>query len=142
MKEKPQTYQKLQPEWTMALSTPKKGDRMPELMDIHEEESFIKQDDGTWRKLYAERAADLEIMRQKKMTKVFALYAEQAAKPKAKRMKDFRLEVLRYDFKDCYKRKDYATIVSVGDHIQDLLLLEDEVLLQYYDNAVERIGME
>lgn len=141
LEEKPQTYQELQPEWMMALSTPKKGDRMPELMDILEE-NFIKQDDGTWRKPDAERAADLEIMRQKKMAKEFALYAEQAAKPKAKRMKDCRLEVLRYGFKDCYKRKDYATIVSVGDHIQESLLLEDEVLLQYYDNAVERSGME
>lgn len=141
LEEKPQTYQELQPEWMMALSTPKKGDRMPELMDILEE-NFIKQDDGTWRKPDAERAADLETMRQKKMAKEFALYAEQAAKPKAKRMKDCRLEVLRYGFKDCYKRKDYATIVSVGDHIQESLLLEDEVLLQYYDNAVERSGME
>ena len=110
-------------------------------MDILEE-NFIKQDDGTWRKPDAERAADLEIMRHKKMAKEFALYAEQAAKPKAKRMKDCRLEVLRYGFKDCYKRKDYATIVSVGDHIQESLLLEDEMLLQYYDNAVERSGME
>lgn len=140
LEEKPQTYQELQPEWMMALSTPKKGDRMPELMDILEE-NFIKQDDGTWRKPDAERAADLEIMRQKKMAKEFALYAEQAVKPKAKRMKDCRLEVLRYGFKDCYKRKDYATIVSVGDHIQESLLLEDEMLLQYYDNAVERLGM-
>ncbi len=50
--------------------------------------------------------------------------------------------MLRYGFKDSYKHKDYATIVSVGDHIQESLLLEDEVLLQYYDNAVERNGME
>lgn len=52
------------------------------------------------------------------------------------------VEVLRYGFKDCYKRKDYATIVCVGDHIQESLLLEDELLLQYYDNAVERSGMK
>lgn len=63
----------------------------------------------------AERAADLEIMRQKKMAKVFALYVEQAN-----------------------KRKDYATIVAVGDHIQESLLLEDEFLLQYYDRVVKK----
>lgn len=138
---KPQTYQELQPEWMKAMVTPKKGDRLPELMEILEE-NFIKDDDDRWRKPDAERAADLEIMRQKKMAREFALYAEQASKPKAKRMKDCRLEVLRYGFKDCYKRKDYATIISVGDHIQESLLLEDEFLLQYYDNAAERSGME
>lgn len=124
----------------ITLSTPKKGDRMPELMEILEE-YFIKQDEGTCRKPDAERAADLEIKLQKKMAKEFVLYAEQAAKPKAKRMKDCRLEVLRYGFKDCYKRKDYATIVSVGDHIQESLLLEDEMLLQNYDNAAERLWL-
>lgn len=139
--QKPQTYQELQPEWMKAMVTPKKGDRLPELMEILEE-NFIKDDDDRWRKPDAERAADLEIMRQKKMAREFALYAEQASKPKAKRMKDCRLEVLRYGFKDCYKRKDYATIISVGDHIQESLLLEDEFLLQYYDNAAERSGME
>lgn len=137
LEQKPQTYQEIQPEWMKAMVTPKKGDRLPELMEILEE-NFIKDDDDRWRKPDAERAADLEIMRQKKMTKEFALYAEQANKPKAKRMKDCRLEVLRYGFKDCYKRKDYATIIAVGDHIQESLLLEDEFLLQYYDRAVEK----
>lgn len=135
--DKPQTYQEIQPEWMKAMVTPKKGDRLPELMEILEE-NFIKDDDDRWRKPDAERAADLEIMRQKKMAKEFALYVEQANKPKAKRMKDCRLEVLRYGFKDCYKRKDYATIIAVGDHIQESLLLEDEFLLQYYDRAVEK----
>ena len=66
-------------------------------------------------------------------------YLEAAKKPKAKRMKDTRLEVLRYGFKDCYKQKNYQDIVTVGDHIQESLLMEDEILLQYYDIAVSRI---
>lgn len=140
LEERPQTYQELQPEWMKAMSTPKKGDRLPELMEILED-NFIRDADDRWRKPDAERQADLDAMRQKKMMKEFALYAEQAAKPRAKRMKDCRLEVLRHGFKDCYRRKDYQTIVSVGDHIQEQLLLEDEVLLQYYDNAAERMGM-
>lgn len=140
LEERPQTYQELQPEWMKAMSTPKKGDRLPELMEILED-NFIRDADDCWRKPDAERQADLDAMRQKKMMKEFALYAEQAAKPRAKRMKDCRLEVLRHGFKDCYRRKDYQTIVCVGDHIQEQLLLEDEVLLQYYDNAAERLGM-
>ena len=138
LKETPKTYQEIQPDWMKDMIPPKKGDRLPELLDILEE-NFIKDEDGYWRKPDAEKAADLEALRLKRMAKEFALYLEQARKPKAKRMKDCRLEVLRYGFKDCYKRKDYEAIIAVGDHIQESLLLEDEILLQYYDSAAERV---
>ena len=136
--ETPQTYQDIQPQWMKDMTTPKKGDVLPELSVILEE-NFIKDEDGKWRKPDAEKAADLEILRGKKMMKEFNLYLEQAMKPKAKRMKDTRLEVLRYGFKECYKQKNYQAIVTVGDHIQESLLQEDEVLLQYYDIASTRV---
>jgi hypothetical protein len=134
----PQTYAELQPEWMKAMTTTKKGDILPELMDILKE-NFIEDEDGKWRNPDAEKAADLEIIRNRKLMKEFNLYLEQAQKPKAKRMKDTRLEVLRYGFKECYKKKDYQSIVIVGDHIQESLLQEDEVLLQYYDIASSRV---
>lgn len=134
----PQTYADLQPEWMKAMVTTKKGDVLPELMDILKD-NFIEDEDGKWRKPDAEKAADLEIIRNRKLMKEFNLYLEQAQKPKAKRMKDTRLEVLRYGFKECYKAKDYHSIVVVGDHIQESLLQEDEVLLQYYDIASSRV---
>lgn len=134
----PQTYQEIQPQWMKDLATPKKGDVLPELATILEE-NFIKDEDGKWRKPDAEKAADLEILRGKKRMKEFNLYLEQASKPKAKRMKGTRLEVLRYGFKECYKQKNYQAIVTVGDHIQESLLQEDEVLLQYYDIASMRV---
>lgn len=136
--EMPQTYSELQPEWMKNMTPTKKGDVLPELSEILEE-NFIKDTDGKWRKPDAEKAADLEIMRGRKMMKEFNMYLEQAQKPKAKRMKDTRLEVLRYGFKECYKKKDYKTIITVGDHIQESLLQEDEILLQYYDIAVSRV---
>lgn len=134
----PKTYQELQPQWMKDMTTPKKGDRLPGLDEILEE-NFIKDEDGKWRKPDAEKATDLEILRGKKMMKEFNLYLEQAQKPKAKRMKDTRLEVLRYGFKECYKQKNYQAIVTVGDHIQESLLQEDEILLQYYDIALMRL---
>lgn len=136
--ETPQTYAELQPEWMKNMTQTKKGDVLPELMDILKE-NFIEDENGKWRKPDAEKAADLEIIRGRKMMKEFNLYLEQAQKPKAKRMKDTRLEVLRYGFKECYKQKDYQSIVTVGDHIQESLLQEDEILLQYYDIATTRI---
>ena len=134
----PQTYQEILPNWMKDMVAPKKGDVLPELATILEE-NFIKDEDGKWRKPDAEKAADIEILRGKKLMKEFNLYLEQASKPKAKRMKDTRLEVLRYGFKECYKQKNYQAIVIVGDHIQESLLQEDEVLLQYYDIASMRV---
>ena len=134
----PRTYQEILPNWMKDMVAPKKGDVLPELAVILEE-NFIKDEDGKWRKPDAEKAADLEILRGKKLMKEFNLYLEQASKPKAKRMKDTRLEVLRYGFKECYKQKNYQAIVTVGDHIQESLLQEDEVLLQYYDIASMRV---
>lgn len=134
----PQTYQEILPNWMKDMVAPKKGDVLPELATILEE-NFIKDEDGKWRKPDAEKAADLEILRGKKLMKEFNLYLEQASKPKAKRMKDTRLEVLRYGFKEYYKQKNYQAIVTVGDHIQESLLQEDEVLLQYYDIASMRV---
>lgn len=134
----PKAYQEIHPSWMSNLVAPKKGDVLPELAVILEE-NFIKDEDGKWRKPDAEKAADLEILRGKKLMKEFNLYLEQASKPKAKRMKDTRLEVLRYGFKECYKQKNYQAIVTVGDHIQESLLQEDEVLLQYYDIASMRV---
>ena len=133
-----QTYSDLQPEWMKNMLPPKKGDVLPELMSILEE-NFIKDEEGNWRNPDPEKAADLEIIRNRRMMKEFNMYLEQAQKPKAKRMKDTRLEVLRYGFKECYKQKNYQAIVTVGDHILESLLQEDEVLLQYYDIASSRV---
>lgn len=134
----PQTYSDLHPEWMKNMLPPKKGDVLPELMSILEE-NFIKDEEGNWRNPDPEKAADLEIIRNRRMMKEFNMYLEQAQKPKAKRMKDTRLEVLRYGFKECYKQKNYQAIVTVGDHILESLLQEDEVLLQYYDIASSRV---
>lgn len=136
--ETPKTYQELQPDWMKDLVAPKKGDVLPGL-DVILEENFIKDVDGKWGKPDPENATHLEQLRGKRLMKEFNLYLEAAKKPKAKRMKDTRLEVLRYGFKDCYKQKNYQDIVTVGDHIQESLLMEDEILLQYYDIAVSRI---
>ena len=134
----PKTYQELQPDWMKDLVAPKKGDVLPGL-DVILEENFIKGDDGKWSKPDPENASHLEQLRGKRMMKEFNIYLEAAKKPKAKRMKDTRLEVLRYGFKDCYKQKNYQDIVTVGEHIPESLLMEDEILLQYYDIAVSRI---
>ncbi len=138
LKDKAQTYQDIHPNWMQAMANPKKGDRIPELIDILKE-NFLEDDNGYWRLPDPEKEADLEKIRVKKLLREFDHYVEHANLPKSKKLKDARLEVLRVGFKDCYQKKNFATIIKVGDKIQETLLMEDEILLQYYDIATTRV---
>ncbi len=133
----PKTYQEILPEWMQAIAGVRRGDILPELRDLLEQ-NFIKEADGHWRLPNANDERDLEILRTKTLLREFNLYVEQAAKPKAK-LKEVRVEALRAGFKQCYMDKDFATIVMVADKIPENLLTEDEVLLQYYDIASSRV---
>lgn len=133
----PQTYQDLQPKWMQSLVAKRKGDFIPGL-DVVLNENFIKEPDGKWRIPNANDEKDLEILRTKTLLKEFNLYVEQAGKPKSK-IKEARVEALRAGFKQCYIDKDFKTIIMVGDKIPENLLTEDEVLLQYYDIASSRV---
>ena len=46
---------------------------------------------------------------------------------------------LRAGFKKCYQDKDFKTIVHVGERIPNNLLMEDEVLLQFYDIVTPKV---
>lgn len=133
----PQTYQELQPKWMQALAGVRKGDILPELKDILEE-NFLQNETGAWYLPDLENEIDLERIRTRRMLRQFDIYKEQALKPKGK-IKEARVEALRVGFKQCYKDKDFKTIVMVGDCIPNNLLMEDEVLLQYYDIAMTRV---
>ena len=132
------TYQDIQPLWMQALAGVRKGDVIPELADILEE-NFLKDAEGKWYTPDPENEADLEKLRTKRLLKQFETYKTEAAKPKAKKIKEVRVEALRAGFKQCYQDKDFSSIVSVGDKIPNNLLMEDEVLLQFYDIASSRV---
>lgn len=133
----PKTYQELQPKWLKAIQGIRKGDILPELMHILEE-NFIKESDGKWRKPNLQDDVDLTVLRTKSLLREFKLYVEMAGKPKAK-IKEARVEALRAGFKQCYIDKDFETIVLVGNKIPQNLRDEDEILLQFYDIAVNKI---
>ena len=138
LKDKQLSYQDLQPQWMKALAGVRKGDVIPELADILEE-NFLKDEEGKWYTPDPENEADLEKLRTKRLLKQFDTYKTEAAKPKAKKIKEVRVEALRAGFKQCYQDKDFASIVAVGDKIPNNLLMEDEVLLQFYDIASTRV---
>lgn len=133
----PQTYQEIQPKWMQAINGVRKGDILPELMQILEE-NFIKEPDGKWRRPNLQDDVDLEALRTKALLREFKVYVEVAQKPKGK-IKEARVEALRAGFKQCYKEKDFVTIIAVGNRIPQNLLTEDETLLQFYDIASSRV---
>jgi hypothetical protein len=61
-------------------------------------------------------------------------------KQASKKLKVFRLEAVRAGFKKCWQERDYATIVAVADKIPNNVLEEDPKLLMWYDQAVTRLG--
>jgi len=135
--EKKLMYSEIQPQWMQALAGVRKGDVLPELAVILEE-NFLKDESGKWFAPDPENEADLEKLRNKRLFKLFEGYKEEALKPKGK-LKEVRVEALRVGFKQCYQDKDFKTIVLIGDSIPNNLLMEDEVLLQFYDIASSRV---
>ena len=135
--EKSLAYQDIQPLWMQALAGVRKGDVIPELADILEE-NFLKDEQGKWYVPDPENEVDLEKLRTKRLLKQFEVYKTEATKPKGK-IKEVRVEALRAGFKQSYQDKDFKTIVQIGGRIPNNLLMEDEVLLQFYDIASSRV---
>ena len=133
----PQTYQEIQPEWMQAINGLRKNDILPELKDLLYE-NFIEEADGKWRLPNVQDDVDKAALRTKALLKEFKIYVEVAQKPKAK-LKEVRVEAVRAGFKQCYIDKDFQTIVTVGDKIPQNLLTEDEILLQFYDIAINHV---
>ncbi len=64
----------------------------------------------------------------------------EAYKDAKKKLKVFRLEAVRAGFKKAWQERDYAVIVAVADKIPNNVLEEDPKLLMWYDQAVTRLG--
>jgi DNA modification methylase len=133
----PQTASDLYPKWMKAISSIRKSDILPELKDILNE-SFIQEKDGKWRTPDPNEAKDREALRTKVLLKEFTGYVTAINQPKAKKLKEVRVEALRAGFKNRWEQKDFKTIVTLGDKIPQNILLEDEQLLMYYDIAKDR----
>lgn len=138
LRNNPKTYQEIQPEWMQAINGIRKGDILPELKQLLEE-NFIEIEGGKWRLPNMQDDVDKDAMRTKSLLREFKIYVEAASKPKAK-IKEARVEALRAGFKQCYIDKDFQTIVMVGDKIPQNLRDEDEVLLQFYEIALNKVG--
>jgi predicted RNA methylase/DNA-directed RNA polymerase subunit RPC12/RpoP len=168
LKRRPSTYQELHPEFITQLGAGwKKHESKPELAALLED-NFLKYDGAgevpsqihsylstnhkdlrglekndprliakakdRWYAPDPNKAQDLEKKREKALLKEFQAYLGFTGR----RLKEFRLEVLRAGFKDAWSKKDYQTIISVAKKIPDEALQEDEKLLLWYDQALTR----
>ena len=59
-----------------------------------------------------------------------------------KKLRVFRLEAIRAGFKKAYQERDYAAIIDLAEKIPNNVLEEDPKLLLWYDQAVTRMGGE
>lgn len=168
LKRRPSTYQEIHPEFTTQLGAGwKKHEKRPELAALLEA-NFLQYDSAgevpsqihsylstnhkdlrglekndprliakakdRWYAPDPNKAQDLEKRREKALLKEFQAYLGFTGR----RLKEFRLEVLRAGFKDAWSKKDYKTIISVAKKIPDEALQEDEKLLLWYDQALTR----
>jgi DNA modification methylase len=138
LRKKSEKYQDIMPDFRIATQSLRKGDALPELQDILNE-SFIQEPDGKWRTPDPNEVKDRVALRTKVLLKEFNGYVAAISQPKAKKLKEVRVEALRVGFKNCWEQKDFKTIVTLGDMIPQNILLEDEQLLMYYDIAKDRV---
>jgi DNA modification methylase len=169
LKKRPSTYQETHPEFTALLGAGwRKHEPKPELSELLAE-NFLKYDGSTdvpsqihsylstnfkdlrglekddatlvaramdrWYVPDSGKSQDLEKKREKSLLKEFDTYRSHTGR----KLKEFRLEVLRAGFKFCWGNRDYATIIAVAGKIPEDVLQEDEKLLLWYDQALTRM---
>jgi DNA modification methylase len=169
LRKRPSTYQEVHPEFTSQLGAGwKKHEARPELSDLlednflryngsldmpsqihtylssnfHDLRNLEKSDPrlkakakDRWYAPDPNKAKDLEQKRERSLLKEFASYRYLSGR----KLKEFRLEVLRAGFKAAWASKDYQTIIAMAQKIPEEALQEDEKLLLWYDQALTRM---
>lgn len=167
LSEKPQSFQEIQPDFMREARAWKKHEVRPELLGLLSDNfllydgrgevpnqihaylssnykdlrglektapSLMEKAKDRWYVPDPNKAIDLEKKREKALLKEFDIYLAVTAR----KLKEFRLEVLRTGFKTAWARKDYATIIKIAQKIPEEALQEDEKLLLWYDQALTR----
>lgn len=128
----PQTFADLQPQF-MRAGNQARHEKMPELGALLEQ-NFLRDEAERWFVPDPSKAADLEQIRHKALMREFKDYLETTG-----RLKQFRSEAIRAGFADCWRERQYETILKIASRLPEDVLHEDADLLMYYDNASLRV---
>ena len=166
LREKPQTFQDINPDFMRQLTAWDRHEQQLELK-ILLEENFLLYDGasdvpsqihaylstnwhelrnlpagnpalkakaaGFWYVPDPAKASDLEKMREKALLKEFARYKTE------RKLKKFRIEVVRAGFRKAWEEKDFASILDVGAKVGEEIVGGDAKLLMWY-NIAQRLG--
>jgi hypothetical protein len=130
----PQTYSEILPKFLQELLTQAKHEKMPELVEILNE-NFLKDEKDKYYVPDPNKAIDLEKLRERTLLKEFNEYQQSRTK-----LKIIRTEAVRSGFKKLWQERNYKEIVDVAKRIDDKVIQEDADLLMYYDNALTMLS--
>ncbi len=133
--ENPMKYQTLQPLYMKEAQRVWEKHEQPLELQAILDQNFAQDSNGNWQIPDSKNEAHLEQLRNRHLLKEFHEYNESKGK-----LKIVRTEALRAGFKDCWQRKDFATIVQMAKRLPDAVIQEDQALLMYFDNASLMLG--
>lgn len=161
LKDKPQTFSDINPQFMLQLGGWSKNEVMLDLRELlsqnflcydgedevpdqihsylssnwkelrNNDPALVAQAKDRWFVPDPNKAGDLEKLRERALFKEFEEY--KAAK---KKLKIFRIEAIRVGFKKLWENQEFATLIAVAGKLPSSVLEEDPVLLMYYDQAV------
>ncbi len=168
LKQKPQTFQDLNPQFMQEISGWSKHEKPLELSTLIEENFLMYDGNGpvpeqihaylstNWKDLRKLGKDDPKLVEKakkrwyvpdpnkagdlEKLREKSLLKEFEEYKAERKKLKLFRLEAVRAGFKKAWQDKDYKTIVNIAEKIPNNILEEDPKLLMWYDQSVVRVG--
>lgn len=168
LKEKPQTFQDINPLYMQQLGRWSKNEQQLDLQKLLEQ-NFIRYDgtgpvpeqihaylSSNWKEMRNLPKDDPTLMTKardrwyvpdpnkmgdlEKIREKALLKEFEEYRLSKKKLKIIRLEAVRTGFKKAWQEHDYNTIVEISNKIPQEILEEDQKLLMWYDQAVTRVG--
>ncbi len=168
LKQKPQSFQDLNPQFMQETSGWSKNEKMLELSTLLEE-NFLMYDGSTkvpeqihtylstnWKDMRKLRKEDPILVEKannrwyvpdpnkagdlEKVREKSLLKEFEAYKTEKKKLKLFRIEAVRAGFKKAWQERNYGTIIAIAEKIPNNVLEEDPKLLMWYDQSITRKG--
>jgi len=168
LKQKPQTFQDLNPQFMQEISGWSKHEKPLELSTLLEENFLMYDGSGkvpeqihtylstNWKDLRNLDKEDPKLVEKaknrwyvpdpnktgdlEKLREKSLLKEFEEYKTQRKKLKLFRLEAVRAGFKKAWQERDYETIISIAEKIPTNVLEEDPKLLMWYDQSITRVG--